>query len=148
MTGRPGCGVTLFSLYAVEQLLDIGVLKSRELIQGPKLELLASFFATTFGGGAKHWVADSWRGGTDPRPPRPVVVPEEAILPKLRRPDAITDEFLALVAAHYRRAVLEGRSPALALAGSAKVPVRTIHRWVYEARKRGIMPPGRRGRVH
>jgi hypothetical protein len=58
----------------------------------------------------------------------------------------ITDEFLVHVASAYAQAVGEG-SPAKVIAEQAKVPIRTVHGWISQARKRGHLPPGRPGRA-
>jgi hypothetical protein len=58
-------------------------------------------------------------------------------------PDALTDEFLQRLARAYRAAVVRGEAPNVAIAEGTGAPVRTVQRWVYEARKRGIMPPAR-----
>lgn len=77
------------------------------------------------------------RSGTAPAPPEPP--------PPLSRPvDGITDDFLRQVARAYSFAAREGR-PAPTLAEQAGVPVQTVRRWIYQARKRGIIPPGRPG---
>jgi len=59
----------------------------------------------------------------------------------------ITEEFLNTVAAAYARATAEGVAPGPAIAKQADVPVRTVHGWIAQARKRGILPPARRGRA-
>lgn len=73
-----------------------------------------------------------------PKDPFPVVRPLEGRL---------TDEHLQDVAAAYRWNTNLNRPPAPAIAAAAGVPVRTVHRWVYEARKRGFLPPARAGRA-
>lgn len=57
----------------------------------------------------------------------------------------MTPEFLAAIAAQYNAATAEGRPPAPPIAAAYGVPVATVHRWVSEARKKGVLPPGRRG---
>lgn len=64
----------------------------------------------------------------------------------LGRPDG-TDAFYQQVARAYRQYAEESRAPAAAIADEAEVPVRTVHRWIAEARRRGHLPEGRRGRV-
>ena len=59
----------------------------------------------------------------------------------------LTDEHLQDVAKAYRWNTNANRPPAPAIAEAAGVPVRTVHRWIYEARKRGILPPARTGRA-
>lgn len=66
----------------------------------------------------------------------------------VRPPDGrLTDEFLQNLADMYRWLVGTDRAPAPAIAESAGVPVRTVHRWVSEARKRGFLPPGIKGKA-
>lgn len=68
--------------------------------------------------------------------------------PILKAPEGrLTDEYLQDVAQAYRWLTDANQSPAPAIADMAGVPVRTVHRWVYEARKRGILPPARSGRA-
>jgi hypothetical protein len=57
-----------------------------------------------------------------------------------RRPDS----FYAAVAERYQWLASKARRPAEELAAANGVPVTTIHRWVKEARRRGILPPGQR----
>jgi hypothetical protein len=59
----------------------------------------------------------------------------------------ITEEFLAHVASAYAWAAAQGLAPAPAIAEQADVPVRTVHGWISQARKRGHLPPGRPGRA-
>lgn len=67
--------------------------------------------------------------------------------PPLRRPQRITDDFLREVAAQYRWLSTAGELPGPAMAEQTGAPVRTVQRWVYDARKRGFLPPGRPGRA-
>jgi hypothetical protein len=68
---------------------------------------------------------------------------------KLAKPASgrLTDEFLRDLAALYLTTVEAGKAPAPAIAGIANVPVRTVHRWVAEARRRGILPPAVKGKA-
>ena len=69
-------------------------------------------------------------------------------LPQVKPPQGkLTDEFLKDVAAAYRWYADAQKAPAPAISEMAEVPVRTVHRWIYEARKRGILPPARTGRA-
>lgn len=74
--------------------------------------------------------------------------PAAAIRPPLQRPDR-TDPgaFYALVANAYGQYAAESRAPAKAIAEEAGVPTTTAHRWIREARRRGFLPPGRKGRA-
>lgn len=75
-------------------------------------------------------------------------VPEPGDRPApLQRPQRITDDFLKDVAAQYRWVSASGELPGPAMAEQTGAPVRTVQRWVYEARKRGFLPPGRPGRA-
>jgi hypothetical protein len=66
----------------------------------------------------------------------------------LDRPDRLDDAFLHHVADAYVDAIRRGAaSPAVMLARQATVPVRTVHRWIYLARKAGHLPPGSQGRI-
>jgi hypothetical protein len=71
--------------------------------------------------------------------------------PRLTRPtpDIEPDEFYKQVAAAYREYALQSRSPAKQIAAEAgsDVPVTTAHRWIREARRRGFLPPIRKGAV-
>jgi hypothetical protein len=57
-----------------------------------------------------------------------------------------TDEFYRRVAAAYTETIRRTRSVAPELAAEANVPVRTVHGWIREARRRGFLPPGKQGR--
>src|SRR5690606_11112764 len=57
------------------------------------------------------------------------------------------DEFYRQVAEAYGIAAAESQRPAMLLASEAGVPVTTIHRWVREARLRGLLPRGWKGRA-
>lgn len=68
--------------------------------------------------------------------------------PPLSRPDGTDPEgFSRRVADAYNEAVLVTSYPAVALAEEAGVPVATVHRWVRDARRLGLLPPARRGRA-
>lgn len=66
----------------------------------------------------------------------------------LRRPDGTNpQEFYRQVAEAYAAVVLTTSKPAKVMAEEAGVPVGTVHRWIREARRRGYLPPARRGRA-
>lgn len=66
----------------------------------------------------------------------------------LTRPDGQDPEaFYQLVAQVYTEHSTTSNAPAKAIASEAGVPVTTAHRWVREARRRGFLPPGRKGRA-
>jgi hypothetical protein len=71
---------------------------------------------------------------------------QEQSRPKLGRPNGRDpDSFYRLVATVHAEAVSHGLPPAPTLASEAQVPVRTVHGWIREARRRGFLPPTRRG---
>jgi 8-oxo-dGTP pyrophosphatase MutT (NUDIX family) len=123
-------------------------------LPGPDLSTLASYYATSFGPAARRtWVTESFRaqlpGGEEIRAPRqrPAAPVTHKPVPPLSAPDeGLTDEFLTHVAAAYRVAVASRKRPGPELAGQAGVPVRTVHRWIYLARLRGLLPPAARNR--
>jgi hypothetical protein len=67
----------------------------------------------------------------------------------VRRPSTspYPDSFYAAVAKAYREFMASDRAPAARLAEEAEVPVRTVHTWVQEARRRGHLPKGQQGKV-
>jgi hypothetical protein len=78
------------------------------------------------------------RGAAPSTPPRP------------RRPGrrGHSDDHYMTVAAEYQALCQDGnRSPTATLAGRHFVSRNTAAGWVREARKRGLLPPGRRGRA-
>lgn len=67
---------------------------------------------------------------------------------KLGRPTGQDPEaFYRQVALSYSELARSTRAPAKALADDADVPVTTVHRWIREARRRGFLPPGRKGKA-
>jgi transposase-like protein len=67
---------------------------------------------------------------------------------QLTRPDpADPEEFYRLVATAYGEYAAESNAPAKGIAEEAGVPVTTVHRWIREARRRGFLPPARKGRA-
>lgn len=68
-------------------------------------------------------------------------------LPKLEREAGIAPEdFSRRVAEHYRLWAAAVPHPASAMAVEAGVKLPTMHSWIREARLRGFLPPGRRGK--
>jgi len=112
----------------------------------PPLDALEDYFAATADAPenpADQFLisSDSYAGDASMRGPA-------THLPVIKPPDGrITDDFLRDVAEVYRHFAATKKAPAPAIAELAEVPVRTVHRWVYEARKRGILPPARAGRA-
>lgn len=112
-------------------------------VPAPSLEALNDFFEATedLPGWSFTTASDAYAAESDDGEPKRKV-------PKIEAPGGrITDDFLRDVADAYVWFTDAKQSPAPAIAESAGVPVRTVHRWVYEARKRGILPPARSGRA-
>jgi hypothetical protein len=66
----------------------------------------------------------------------------------LHRPDGSDpDGFYGDVAVAYNEALERTSAPATVLATEAGVPVPTVRRWIAEARRRGLLGPGRKGRA-
>lgn len=67
---------------------------------------------------------------------------------RLARPSTMAaEEFYPLVAEAYAEYAQETRAPAKEIAAEAEVPVTTAHRWIREARRRGFLPPARKGKA-
>lgn len=77
-----------------------------------------------------------WRA--DARLPEPLLTTSAR-----RRPD----EFYEAVASTYRHLAAVTHQPVLDLAEANEVPRTTAHRWVKEARRRGLLAPGRAGKA-
>lgn len=60
--------------------------------------------------------------------------------------NGLTDDFLQDVARAYAAAVARAERPNVAMAGQTGYPLKSVQRWVYTARQRGIMPRGSKGR--
>jgi hypothetical protein len=137
------------------------IIKDRFSAAGPDIALLASHYATAWEPAERHWVAQAARAGNSksaahkaqPAKNRqlrsaPSAKPARTPPPPLMPPaDGLTDEFLTKVAAAYDYAISLDRAPAERLSKQAQVSTRTVHRWIYTARKRGIMNSGKQGTV-
>lgn len=55
----------------------------------------------------------------------------------------LNEDFLKRIAAQYAEHVAAGVAPAPAIAKTETAPVNTVHRWIFTARKRGFIAPGR-----
>jgi hypothetical protein len=62
-----------------------------------------------------------------------------------RRQPLHTDDFLRDVARAYAAAPARGERPNRAIAEQVSTSLWAVQRWVYTARQRGIMQPGRQG---
>lgn len=150
-------------LAAIETVAQSGgddqLLARQDEYPGILLSEAASHFSTTFGSTTNDWAADMWRsqiaGSGVPKVKRASdrrdadYVRRSAEVPALSRPDGpLTEEFLHRVATAYTALVAQGeRAPAPRLAEQAGASVHAVRKWIYTARQRGIMPPGRRGRA-
>jgi hypothetical protein len=106
-----------------------------------------SFFAQMPDGGFPRLPARIRQVPMSRRPKPPDEAAED--FPLLEPPAGrrMTDGFLHDVARAYAIAARKGLPPAPSIAEIAGVTDRAVHKWIYTARKRGIMPPGTRGRV-
>jgi hypothetical protein len=57
------------------------------------------------------------------------------------------DEFYELVAQAYAEYAPRTRAPAKEIATEAGAPISAAHRWIREARRRGFLPPARKGKA-
>lgn len=90
------------------------------------------------------------------RPPDPGWRPASLPMGKLWQPEGRTklkprpgpkpDWFYKRVAVAYSSRAARSNRPAKEMAEANNVPVTTVHRWVKEARRRGFLPPGQKGR--
>lgn len=135
----------------------------------PDLSKLASYYATWFSGYEKriterNWVAISFADQASQPDDLAGLPAFERIKPQRREwrglrngdddfclssgppVDGLTDEFLQDVARAYAAAVARGERPNVAIAAQTGYPRKSVQRWVYTARQRGIMPRGSRGR--
>lgn len=88
------------------------------------------------------------RGPTKPTPmvrgETSIHVHGEGLVPPPGRPRP--DSFYQQVARDYLEAASVSPRPSVNLAAGAGVPVSTVRGWVAEARRRGFLPPGQKGR--
>lgn len=75
-----------------------------------------------------------------------VAVEPDFQLPPGASAGGLTDDFLRDVSRAYAAAVHRGESPNVAIAAQTGQPLKSVQRWVYTARQRGIMPRGSKGR--
>ena len=83
-----------------------------------------------------------------PRPPAPNDTGWEQPPPGTPgTPRGRPDRFYADIAAEYQDQTRRSRRPAADLADRHGVPASTAHRWIKEARRRGLLAPGRPGKA-
>lgn len=170
-----GADVRDLPLGQIEALLNWTAdhIRERMDVPGPDLSTLASYFAAMPWKRPKQAAVDDWvtsaflsqqlpagrrTGTTDGVPvmrvPRLTLPPFHGIRQSDREfrlsagpAEGLTDDFLHEVARAYNAALARGERPNVAIAKQTNYPLRTVQRWVYTARQRRIMPPGRPGRV-
>lgn len=132
------------------------VMEHRARNYGVQLDVLASHFdVNSYGSQATHWVAEAWRsrfpnsGLQVAKVKKPKRRTSDEEVPPLRNPEGgpLTDDFLRDVHKAYTAAVARGEWPAPALAKQTGASIPAVRKWIYVARRRGIMPPGRQGVV-
>jgi hypothetical protein len=80
--------------------------------------------------------------------PPALPTPPSADRPRLTRPDGTDpDGFAARVAAAYCEYAQQTYAPAAAIAKEAGIPIATARSWIREARRRGKLPQGRKGKA-
>ncbi|MEV1088022.1 hypothetical protein [Streptomyces microflavus] len=110
----------------------------------PSIDALEQYFTETaaeyerLGGTIPYSAALVSDDPSDPQTTLPAIQPPEG---------RITDDFLQEVAEAYRWFVAAKKAPAPGIAELSGTPVRTVHRWVSEARRREFLPPARRGQA-
>lgn len=99
-------------------------------------------------GGKGHWPDDELTLPALRQRASTVESRQQRRLVKLSRPTGRdSDSFYRDVASAYAELARATRAPAKVLAEEAEVPITTVHRWVREARRRGFLPPGRKGKA-
>lgn len=124
-------------------------------VRGVSLRAAAAYTGTTFGSTRAFDKAATEVLATSAALDKGVPAP----LPKPRRPKAEVDatltkpegarygdDFYRAVAGVYEALTRVTNSPAVVIADANGVPVTTAHRWIKEARKRGFLPPGHKGK--
>ena len=117
---------------------------------GSNLAVLASHSGVSFGppdpGESMSWVQAAQHGERVNRfrkPRRRAQPLDDYRLDSGPGSDGLTDGFLARVSRAYAAAVARGESPNKIIAADVFASPRSVERWVYEARRRGVMPPAR-----
>ena len=88
------------------------------------------------------------RAAAEDAPPELILIERSSDRRRLTRPDGTDpDGFSARVAEAYREYAVQTRAPGVEIAAEAGVPVATARSWIREARRRGHLPEGRKGRA-
>jgi hypothetical protein len=125
----------------IESLLNTPTIRDQIEAAGDRHETLDAFLEAEIG----------WEANTPTFTRRIKYGPGQRAAPPrepLRRPDRSDPEgFYRRVADAYNETLATTSAPAPVLAAEAGVPVPTARRWIAEARRRGLLPPGRQGRA-
>jgi hypothetical protein len=140
-------------LEPVELRLDGSVLDSNTLRRLP-LTVMETFANTVWRSEIEDMIGKAPVGDLHDRsvmPPQgPPGLIRRSIVRKTARlkipAGAKPDSFYQQVAKTYSHLARGSNRPAVELAEVNDVPVTTAHRWVKEARRRGFLPPGQKGR--
>jgi len=147
-----GCGVDSAGTVSITRLLVFGDrLDSKDLRRIPLRRLEVAMNAPH----RRDWASKApetldpvrvLEDGMDQGPEHYRAVPPRT---RLVRPikSEMGDQFYAHVAEAYRHYVQLNSKPALDIAAEANVPIPTARRWINEARRRGHLGPGERGRA-
>jgi hypothetical protein len=125
----------------VESLLNTPAIREQIEAAGDRHETLDALLEAEIG----------WDADTPTFTHRVQYVPGQRLVPPrepLHRPDRSDPEgFYRRVADAYNETLATTSAPAPVLVAEAGVPVPTARRWIAEARRRGLLPPGRQGRA-
>jgi hypothetical protein len=97
--------------------------------------------------GMARWVLDATQTVSKRAEEMPAVVRPRLRLSVPEGPGRKPDRFYQRVAEAYGYLAETTHAPAAELAELNDVPLTTVHRWVKEARVRGFLAPGQRGRA-
>lgn len=140
--GGAGGGAVTAALVREVPFARIEAVANRRLSQRPdrpaagELPFLNLDARTRVPGVTTPWARRPEKTRRDRGPSLKLQVPAER-----KRPDS----FYQQVAERFQWLAERGRQPAKELAAANDVPVTTVHRWIKEARRRGILPAARRG---
>ena len=134
-----------------------GIISDSLNTPGPDLRRLASYFSTSFGKRPSHWVAQSMAAqveGSGVEQPPIVAGPVSGRgtrrkFARLNLPEGnrYPDSFYKQVSEIYGNLSQFTDRPVLEIAEANGVPATTAHRWIKEARRRGFLGPGRKGKT-
>jgi len=146
-------GIVALEIVPESGTIDAGVLRSiptgriEALANQPTMSEVLREAIAQHGGEAdqRDWVTRAERAAADPTGAL-AALQRGPLRVRGARERSKPDGFYAKVAELYSRASYFEGSPAQAIADANNVPVTTVHGWVKEARRRGLLAPGRRER--